>query len=149
MWAHAISLSEKHEQDSKKAELLFMKDLFYDKLPVGPDMTKIDQVFNSLEQVIDNKDIIIQNDEFDDTPAIEAGIEPEYKYYSSAIFKERSIQRDDFALPQNMERGPTAGQPDDPVSPQHSKFKSLPRISELPASPEDRLFEQLSDLEDC
>ncbi len=92
-WAHAKSLEPQAEYYGLKAELQYMKDLFYYYLPtVGNNMSKIDDHFAQLEQALEEGRPIVReqfedNDEDNDD---KGGNKPDYQYISASLFKERA-----------------------------------------------------------
>ena len=95
LWGHAGSLEDTRLWEDRKSELIFMKDLFDTKLPVGENKTEVDEYFNILEQAIDTK-AEIKNDKFpDDYREIDQHGEvtdpPEqYTYFSADLFKQQA-----------------------------------------------------------
>lgn len=75
------------ERQNLKSELEFLKELFYEKLPVGKKMAEVKKYFSYLEDIIDNKDIDeLQREEFPpDDPATSG--DRVYKYHSASQFK--------------------------------------------------------------
>jgi hypothetical protein len=146
-WKHVIPLDTTTTYNDRKAELEFMKELFYDKLPVGDNKEIIDAVFNCLDKVIENKEPL-KNEQFDESPAEQYGYTADYRYHSADLLKERSSIGNQRRISQGVDDHPSIGQPDDAVYDKHQEAKSLPSISEYPKSRDDLLFEQLTDLED-
>lgn len=75
------------QKQNLKAELDYLKELFFEKLPVGQKLSEVKKYFSYLEDVIDNKDCDdIQREEFPpDDPAVSGS--RVYKYHSSSQFK--------------------------------------------------------------
>jgi hypothetical protein len=96
IWAHAGSIEDTRMWEDRKSELLFMRDLFDTKLPVGDQKEQIDDYFNLLEQAIDNKDTSLQNDKFPESFSDidihgEVDHPPEqYTYFSADLFKQQA-----------------------------------------------------------
>lgn len=85
-----------------QAELDFLKKLFYENLPVGEDMSGIENYFSSLEKLIFTKDgSSLQREEFPpDDPAV-CG-EREYRYYSTDLAQKLASGRSHPAIGQDM-----------------------------------------------
>ena len=93
-WSHALPLEETRLWDDKKAELEFMKDLFFERLPIGKDTKQIEQTFNRLQEAIDNKENI-NADEFPDYDTVDldgAVQDPpkDFHYFSAAVLKQQA-----------------------------------------------------------
>lgn len=146
-FSHALSLETIKKHCEQKAEFLFMRDLFDRHLPIGNDRTAIEEIFNRLEEAICNKETIL-NDEFDDGPAIDAGIEPDYKYYSPALLKEHAGRLESKRVPSLLGPGPDAGRSEQAVPDSDSKFESLSPVSECDDECLDALQDAIGDLRD-
>jgi hypothetical protein len=88
------------------SELQEMRAIFRDCLPVGEDISKAEEYFNSLEEVICTNDFEanpdpLQREEFEhDDPDVQ------YSYISDAVFKERSSNRELRAYRQDVDDQP-------------------------------------------
>lgn len=95
LWGHAGSLEDTRLWEDKKSELIFMRDLFDTKLPIGENKAELDEYFNILEQAIDTK-AEIKNDKFpDDYREIDQHGEvtdppKQYTYFSADLFKQQA-----------------------------------------------------------
>lgn len=93
-WGHALPLEETRLWDDKKAELEFMKDLFFERLPIGKDTQAIEAEFNRLQQAIDNKENI-NCDEFPDydTVDVDGSVKDppkDFHYFSASVLKQQA-----------------------------------------------------------
>ena len=137
-WQHALSLQDTKLWQDKQNELDFMRDMFFDKMPMGPDKDKLNEYFNLVQQAIDNKDPNLQNDEFSsfaESVDIDGAVKDPpttYHYYQSLLLEQQAKQEFQRELlgsieaehqhcpePQTMddptdERGPEASQ-DEPA----------------------------------
>ena len=91
------------ERANLKAELNFLRELFFDKLPIGDKQKNVEQLFSLLEEAIDTKDPHdIQREEFPaDDPATSG--DRVYKYHSAAQFKKLAGGHQQLAGEQNMD----------------------------------------------
>lgn len=100
-WAHAQSLEPLADYLGVKAELQYMKDLFYNYLPtLGSNMSTIDEHFAELEQAIEEGKPIIREEFQDDDNTSNTRGNPssqdddpngrEYRYFSASVFKEHA-----------------------------------------------------------
>lgn len=128
-WSHALSLELIKERTEKRAELEFMKELFDKHLPVGENREDIDAVFSRLEKAMFTKDEIL-NDEFDDGPALDAGLQPDYRYYTSSLFKQHASSDRNIRIPQIMGDHTNPRQPDKAVSGSSKKPEPVSYVSE-------------------
>jgi hypothetical protein len=122
-WSHALPLEETRLWDDKKAELEFMKDLFFERLPIGKDTKQIEEHFNRLEEAIANKENI-NHDEFPDYDTVDldgAVQDPpkDYHYFSAAVLKQ---QADRGRI--NLDRHPIAAL--DEPSPEQEDMDTTP-----------------------
>jgi hypothetical protein len=84
-----------------EAELEFLKQLFYENLPIGDNTEVVDEYFSCLRKVIYSKDGRIEREEFPpDDPAV-CG-KREYRYYSADKFKELASGRQHPTLGQDL-----------------------------------------------
>ena len=105
------------QKQNLKAELDYLKELFFEKLPVGQKMSEVKKYFSYLEDVIDNKDTDdIQREEFPpDDPTV--GGDRVYKYHSSSQFKKlaggyKSISDSEDMDPSKSEQEKLSAEPD-------------------------------------
>lgn len=91
-------------RENLRAELIFLKELFMEKLPIGNKTDDIKKYFSYLEQAIDNKDIDpneIEREQFPpDDPATSG--ERVYRYHSASQFKKLAGGYPQFTSGQNM-----------------------------------------------
>lgn len=113
-WSHALPLEETRLWDDKKAELEFMKDLFFERLPIGKDTNAIKEHFNRLEEAIANKENI-NPDEFPDYDTVDldkAVQDPpkDYHYFNAAVLKQQAsrgqLDTTRYPLASIVEHGP-------------------------------------------
>jgi len=77
-------MSSQMQKAQLKSELAYMKQLFFENLPIGDKTEKIEKYFSLLEEAISTTDNV-QREEFPpDDPAISGS--RVYKYHSSAQF---------------------------------------------------------------
>jgi hypothetical protein len=127
-------------RENLKAELAFMRELFFENLPLGEKKGQIEDYFNCLEKAIDTKDPDeFQREQFPpDDPATSG--DRVYKYHSAAQFKQHASQRQ----VQQLEHGPGMGDPQEPQAElpaaQGSATKNghLECIQECPSGHDDR-----------
>lgn len=72
------------------SELKFLRELYFENLPIGPETKALKKYFTLLEKAIDNKEHVVRESFPPDDPAI-CG-ERVYKYHSAAAFKEQALR---------------------------------------------------------
>lgn len=114
----------------KQAELEFMKDLFFHHLPLGDNKKHIEEYFYRLQESIDNKEEI-KNDDFpdDDDPKFE------YRYFSPSLFKERSSRLRSGTDLQDMDPPAIDNGLDNPIPSDPKMSPDLQCVPEHPPSP--------------
>jgi hypothetical protein len=127
-------------RENLKAELAFMRELFFENLPLGEKKGQIEDYFNCLEKAIDTKD----PDEFEreqfppDDPASSG--DRVYKYHSAAQFKQHASQ----CQVQRLEHGPGLGDSQKPQAElpaaqgPPAEDGHLERLQERPGGHDDR-----------
>lgn len=132
LWSHALSKADDIEMKSKVAELEHIKDLFFNKLPVGENLKPLEEYFNELENVIFTKGPQeIKNEQFPTaTPDVGEGEAGSYKYYSPSLLKELASGHKYELLQQDMDPSSDPQGFKHAVSGGHEESKSLPSISE-------------------
>jgi len=121
----------------KLSELQFMKDLFLTKLPMGDNRKHIDEYFSRLEELINNKENI-KNDDFPDDDE-----RFDYKYFSPSLFKERSSRLSLQPDTQDVGPVPDGGRSECDLQ---DDTKMSPDQQCVPVSPEDP-YTQLPDID--
>lgn len=78
------------KRENLKAEVKFLKDLFFESLPLGEKKNQIEDYFSYLEKAIDTKDPDeFQREQFPPDDPTTSG-DRVYKYHSAAQFKEHA-----------------------------------------------------------
>jgi len=144
LWSHAISLDAKKSDMDLRADFTFMKDLFYNKLPIGESTENLDKYFNELEQVIFTKDGSkhIQYDQFPDEPPNPDIPRPDYKYFSPSVLKIRSSGHPQLTNQQNVESPAVLDAEGVSSQDQSQMSQSLPRVPECPEGTDLDILEQ-------
>jgi hypothetical protein len=76
------------------AELTELKSIFRDCLPIGEETGKVDEYFNSLEEVISTNDYAANPEPLEREAFEHHEHDVQYTYISDALFKERSSGRE-------------------------------------------------------
>lgn len=145
LFPHRIPAEDMVLKKQRKAELEFMKELFFDKLPVGENTEHITEYFNELEKVIFTKNEQVGNEDFESIDREPGAIEREYTYISPSLFKEYSSRLLDGGLPQEMGTPTIANGIESPTPGGHEESKSLPPIPEHGRRRSDRVQELFGD----
>lgn len=105
-WSHALSLQDTKLWQDKQNELDFMKDLFFERMPMGPDRDKMNEYFNLVQKAIDTKDESLQYEHF---PSFSEGVDIDgavkdppttYHYFQSLLLEQqakREFERELFS----------------------------------------------------
>lgn len=97
-------------RENLKAELAFMRELFFENLPLGEKKQQVEDYFNCLEKAIDTKDPDeFRREEFPPDDPATCG-DRVYKYHSAAHFKQQASQQQ----VQQLQHGPGLGDPQEP-----------------------------------
>jgi len=120
------------DRSNLKAELDFLRDLFFDKLPMGEKKKNVEQLFSLLEEAIYNKDPDdIQREEFPpDDPAISGN--RVYKYHSAAQFKKLASRHQQLTGQQDMDTTKDQQEVVSTEPNQHSKSEDVAYVQEHP-----------------
>jgi hypothetical protein len=94
-------MSDIFKKKQLQAELDFLKKLFNENLPVGDNIDKINEYFNSLEELIYTKDGNLEREEFPPDDPTVCG-QREYRYYSTDLTQKLASGRNDPAIGQDM-----------------------------------------------
>jgi len=128
IWDHALSLQDTKIWVDRQNELDFMKDLFFNKLPINEiehNMDDIKDYFNRVQEAIFTKDPDFKYDEFPRDYSvidIDGAVQrppSQYKYFSQDLFKQQASDPDrsgestaiGFAHPESIEQGVEAPAP--------------------------------------
>jgi hypothetical protein len=142
LWAHAQSAEDHVLKIDRKAELEYMRDIFFNKLPLGENVEPIREYFNRLEELIDTTDGIkhINNEKFEeDRP------DTDYKYFSNDLFKIRSSGNQLLNDGQDVDDSTTRVQGDDANQPNSQVIHPLQCIPEHPTSGIPNIFDESDD----
>lgn len=93
-WAHALPLEQVRLVEDRRAELEFMKDLFFERLPIGKDTGALEATFNRINEAICNQETI-NHDEFpsyDEVDVDGAVQDPpkEFHYFSASVLEQQA-----------------------------------------------------------
>lgn len=122
IWDHALSLQDTKIWVDRQNELDFMKDLFFNKLPINEiehNMDDIKDYFNRVQEAIFTKDPNFKYDEFPRDYSvidIDGAVQrppSQYKYFSQDLFKQQASDTNGsgestaigFAHPESIEQG--------------------------------------------
>lgn len=85
------------KRENLKAELAFLKELFFENLPLGDNADKIQEYFSYLEKAIATKDPDeFKREEFPPDDPATCG-DRIYKYHSASYFKQRASEQPTIA----------------------------------------------------
>ncbi|NBX48664.1 hypothetical protein EBT25_01760 [bacterium] len=103
IWDHALSLQDTKIWIDRQNELDFMKDLFFNKLPINENEHKMEELndyFNRVQQAIFTKDPNFKYDEFPRDYSvidIDGAVQrppTQYKYFSQDLLKQQASYED-------------------------------------------------------
>lgn len=112
------------------AELQNLKDLFFEKLPIGDKTDEIKQYFSLLESSIYTNDGNLQHEEFPE-PSSPSSRDRVYQYHSASYFKELESRHSQRASGQDV----VAGQDQPPLV--HATEDITPTTQDLAHVPDD------------
>lgn len=128
-WKHAISAEAKFNKKALQAQYFYMRDLFYNFLPLGENTATIDKTFSVLESVIFTKDghpeAEVGFDEFPSEPECDTR---DYKYYSYFAAKEHGSRPGCIADGEKLAAAPNPERVGDQVQSDPEVVAPIPRL---------------------
>lgn len=138
LWKHAQSLEDKRNEIDLKVELQALRELFFDKLPLGEKTGYIENYFNRLEEAIYNKEHVEREtfpDDSSDTidgESSSTGRKRDYKYFSASVFKEQASRHSPLPPQENVDSSRLYEIQDGNAQSQSTESESMESLSEHP-----------------